>query len=107
MFLFTDSADRDPRQSPSGLSLTAMENLVTGISFAEVMHQIPWERRITGSVYNKFEGWIQARVPQWSGMRSFNLAFVEADSDEAALDLWLAWWDEFQRERAQHAEAEG
>ncbi|MEM8557466.1 MAG: hypothetical protein AAGG50_06535 [Bacteroidota bacterium] len=47
---------------------------------------------------DQFERWVELRgKPQ--PISSFDFALAQADSDDAAFDLWFAWWDEFQRER--------
>ncbi|MEL7362666.1 MAG: hypothetical protein AAFN13_11395, partial [Bacteroidota bacterium] len=60
------------------------------------------------SAYSDFERWVELhKLPERRSIKSFDKAVWETGSDKAAFDLWFVWWDEFQREQAQHAEAEG
>ncbi|MEM6783954.1 MAG: hypothetical protein AAF624_09505 [Bacteroidota bacterium] len=88
--------------------LYGLEYLILGINVAEHMYGLPAEEAVPMSGYNGFERWIEKnKLPKQRSINSFGKAAWEADSNEAAFDLWFAWWDELQRERAQHAEAEG
>ncbi|MEO1480444.1 MAG: hypothetical protein AAFV01_17955, partial [Bacteroidota bacterium] len=79
-----------------------------GVNVTEHLYGLPAEEAVPMSGYNGFERWIEKnKLPKQRSINSFGKAAWEADSDEAAFDLWFAWWDEFQRERAQHAEAGG
>jgi hypothetical protein len=97
---FFDQIRRRPGMWLGRPSLTALENLVSGIGLAEYLYDVPVEKRLGGFPFDEFERWVEAsfNVERLS-LNSFSLARREADSEEEAFSAWLAWYDHFRRER--------
>lgn len=72
---------------------------------AEHWHSVPEQSRRVGSAWFEYERWVQrSKSPRLRDHNSFDKAAREADSDEAAFDLWFSWWDEFHQSEVRHTE---
>ena len=79
------------RPTVSGLHL-----LLSGIGFAEDYHGLPAGAGIGGFDDEGFERWVGERHnPGRLSLRSFGLAAMLVESEEAGLALWFRWYDEF------------
>jgi len=80
-------------------SLTALENLLGGISLAEYFYDIPEDRVFTGFDFEAFEKWADDRFnPSRLSNNSFSMARLLSENEEQAFDKWLEWYDEFRSE---------
>jgi hypothetical protein len=78
------------------VSLSALNNLLSGIMLAEDLHAIPAERRLGGFDWRAFAAWVEREFnPQRLSVNSFSLALMRSSSEAEAFALWFDWYDRF------------
>jgi hypothetical protein len=98
---FFDQIRRRPAMWLGSTSLTALQSLISGISLAEYLYDVPAEKQLAGFPFDEFERWVEERFnPERLSLNSFSLAIRTSDSEETAFATWLGWYDRFEGERA-------
>jgi len=94
-------------------SITALAHYLDGIRRAEIIYQIPEDRRLCGFPFDEFEEWVAARHNhEQMSIGSFRVALLRVGANEAAVQdvghigvgldkvafhLWFAWYDQFRQ----------
>ncbi|WP_435016162.1 hypothetical protein TA3x_003724 [Tundrisphaera sp. TA3] len=82
-------------------SVSALSHFLYGIQMAEVLHDLPMEKRLGGFPADEFEEWVADHFnPERLVVRSFHLALLASDSEMAGFRTWLDWYDRFRQARA-------
>ncbi|MCJ8332279.1 MAG: hypothetical protein HRT89_02770 [Lentisphaeria bacterium] len=84
-----------------GKSINTLEGMMTGICWAQILHNVPEDECLSGFDWGGFDEWLidkyKLEPDEYSG--SHQLARDEADSDKKAFVLWMQWFDEFTSKR--------